>query len=165
MSKCIQWLGTALRHAQRAFQNSEIKDSGVVIRPWTPSPMLCALPCNCKKTLQTLPYETSSRPDDEVVVRGIPLPSLRRIVTKLLSSNKLQHKCIQCNEVTLFLHWGTLTSVSWPRFKLHPAESKICDTLSTGNRPVYNTVSVFWVFELTSSVVWWSGNKFGITFC
>ena len=54
-------------------------------------PVTCALPRNCKNTFQTLPYETSSKPDDEVVVRGVvTLPSLRRIVTKILSSNKLQ---------------------------------------------------------------------------
>jgi len=99
----------------------------------------CALPRTCKKTLQTLPYETSSRSDDKVVIRGVlPLPSLRCIVTKPLSSNKLQHMCIQCNGVTLFLHKGNLTSVLTEDSSFAPAESNIYDKLSTGNRPVYN---------------------------
>jgi len=32
--------------------------------------MTCVLPRNCKKTLQSLPYETSSRPDGRLVVTG-----------------------------------------------------------------------------------------------
>jgi len=61
--------------------------------------MTCVLPRNCKKTLQSLPYETSSRPDSRVV----PLLSLRYIVTQLFSSNKLQHMHIQRTGVMLFL--------------------------------------------------------------